>query len=111
MFLVVIDAQSKWLEVHPMPTIVVQTTIQHPRAIITQLGVPERVVSDRRPTFISWELKNFWCQNGIDHVMSASYHPATNGLMERAVQTFKEGVKILKKGDMATFIDTPLIRN
>ena len=32
--------------------------------------------------------------------MAAPYHLATNGLVDRAVQTFKEGVKKLGKGDI-----------
>ena len=99
LFLVVIDAHSKWLEVHPIPTIMAQATIHCLRTIFAQFGLPDRVVSDNGPTFISWEFKNFLCQNGVEHVMSAPYHPATNGLVERAVQTLKGGVKKLKKDD------------
>ena len=40
----------------------------------------------------------FWGQNRVEHVMTAPYHPATNG----AAQTFKGGVEKLKKGDIQT---------
>ena len=100
MFLVVIDAHSKWLKVHPMPTIMALTTIQHLRTIIASFGLPERVVSDDAPTFTSWEFRNFVRENGVEHVMCALYHPATNGLVERVVWTFKRGVNKSKNGGM-----------
>ena len=41
----------------------------------------------------SAEFSEFMARNGIRHIKSAPYHPATNGLAERAVQTFKNALK------------------
>ena len=43
--------------------------------------------------FVSQEFEEFLRKNGISHVMSAPYHPASNGLAERAVQIVKKGLK------------------
>ena len=37
--------------------------------------------------------KDFLSVNGIQHIQSAPYHPATNGEAERFVQTFKQHMK------------------
>lgn len=48
------------------------------------------MVSDNGPQFVSEEMKTFLRMKGI---RSAPYHPATNGLAERFVQTLKHSLK------------------
>ena len=55
-------------------------------------------MSDNGSNFVSSEFKSFLQKNGIKHITSAPYHPSTNGLVELAVQTFKQGIK--KQGDV-----------
>ena len=63
-------------------------------------------MSDNGSNFVSSEFKSFLQKNGIKHITSAPYHPSTSGLVERAVQTFKQGMK--KQGDGS--VDTKLAR-
>ena len=52
------------------------------------LGFPEGLVTDNGPAFTSQEFANFIKANGIRHLTSLPYHPASNGPAERVVQTF-----------------------
>ena len=47
----------------------------------------------------SEEFQSFIKRNGIRHRTTAPYHPATNGLAERAVQVIKNGLKRYQQGD------------
>jgi len=99
-FLVVIDSHSKWLEVHPVNAATSAVTIDKLRFIFSTHGLPDMVVSDNGSVFTSKEFTDFMTYNGITHVKSSPYHPSTNGLAERAVQTFKAGMKKLTEGTL-----------
>ena len=92
-FLVIMDAHSKWPEVMEMPTTTATRTIGVLRALFASYGLPEQIVSDNGPQFTADEFAHFCRQNGIRHIRSAPYHPATNGAVERFVQTLKKSLR------------------
>ncbi|XP_062585296.1 uncharacterized protein K02A2.6-like [Saccostrea cucullata] len=96
MFLIVIDAHSKWPEVFHMTSTTASATVKTLRTLFSRQGIPNEVVSDNGPQFISAEFKQFMTQNGIRHITSAPYHPRTNGQAERFVQSFKRAIKSAK---------------
>ena len=100
MFLVVMDTHLKWMEVKMVKNATSSTTITALRSIFATHGIPEFLVSDNGSVFTSMEFKNFTQNNGICHTTSAPYYPATNGLAERAVQTFKFFLKKTPNGTL-----------
>lgn len=96
MFLLVVDAKSKWIEVFPMSSTTASAAIQALHFLFATHGLPEEVVSDNGPQFVALEMKEFLKSNGIRHCLSSPYHPASNGEVERAVRTFKESMKTMK---------------
>lgn len=93
MFMVIVDAHSKWPEVHLMSSTTTTKTIQVLRGLFSRYGLPETLVSDNGPQFTSHEFDTFMKSNGVQHIRSAPFHPSTNGLAERFVQTFKQSLK------------------
>ena len=95
MFLLIVDAHSKWMDIHITDTNSSQITINKLRQTFATFGLPKMIVTDNGSSFTSKEFQSFMMENGIIHKRSSPYHPATNGLAERAVQTFKYGIKKL----------------
>ena len=93
MYLLVIDAHSKWPEIVEMRSTTAYKTVEELRKLCAAYGLPEQVVSDNGPQFVSEEFTKFIKLNGIKHIKSAPYHPSTNGAAERLVQTFKKTMK------------------
>ncbi|GFO27254.1 Pol polyprotein [Plakobranchus ocellatus] len=96
MFLVIVDAHTKWVEIIPTATSTSSATINILSTTFARYGIPEQVVSDNGPQFTSEDFRAFISSNGIKHTRSAPYHPATNGLAERMVQSFKNAMKAAK---------------
>ncbi|CAB4028416.1 Transposon Tf2-9 poly, partial [Paramuricea clavata] len=72
-------------------------TIEVLRNLFARFGIPEQIVSDNGPQFVSEEFRSFMKSNGVKHITSAPYHPATNGLAERSVQTFKQALRSMEE--------------
>lgn len=59
MFLLIIDAHSKWLDIHITNSSNAQTTIEKRRITFASKGLPEIVVFNNGPTFVRGEFKDF----------------------------------------------------
>ena len=94
MYLIVVDAYSKWPEVIRMSssTSTSQTT-NVLLSLFSRHGLPDKLVSDNGPQFTPDEFKECITNCGILHIKIAPYHPQTNGEAERFVQTFKNFIK------------------
>ncbi|XP_046572027.1 uncharacterized protein K02A2.6-like [Haliotis rubra] len=97
MFMVAVDEYSKWPEVEIMKSTTATATVSVLRQMFARHGIPDNIVTDNGPQFISEEMSSFTKKNGIKHTLSAPYHPASNGLAERFVQSFKNSLKAEKK--------------
>lgn len=95
-FFILVDALSRWPEVFLLKDITTQKTITSLREIFSRFGIPKCLVSDNGAQFTSHEFQQFLQSNGIIHKRTAPYHPATNGLAERFVQTLKQSLKAMK---------------
>ncbi len=62
---------------------------------MVRYGLPHIIVSDNGSQFSSQEFRHFCEKFCIRQQFSAPYHPATNGQVERAVQTFKLKMKAM----------------
>jgi len=108
-FLILVDSHSKSIEVRPVNNATSTVTIGQLRSIFATHVLPEILVTDNGTVFTSDEFTRFVKQNGIRHVRSAPYHPASNGLVERVVQTFKEFMKKISSGSIEANVPQSLL--
>lgn len=91
-YLIFTDAYSKWPEVYPMNRIDSANTVNKLRDYCSRYGIPKKIISDNGRQLISDEFEYFCKTNGILHITSAAYYPASNGAAENAVKSFKSGL-------------------
>jgi hypothetical protein len=89
MWLIVVDAMSKWPEAIPMSSTSAEATARALSRVFATHGFPKAIVSDNGPQFTSEEFEGFCKERGIRHILTPPYHPQSNGEAERFVQTFK----------------------
>ncbi|PIK53373.1 hypothetical protein BSL78_09735 [Apostichopus japonicus] len=106
----VVDAYSKWIEAVRVNNATANATITVLRRLFATYGLPETIVSDNGTQFVSEEFAQFLSSNNIEYAETAPKHPASNGLAERAVQTVKNGVKKMTRGNLELKLQQVLLR-
>ena len=69
MFVIPVDAFSKWLEVKHITAATYEITIEHISGIFTSHCLLELLITYNRTPFTSSEFEIFMVKNGIRHVM------------------------------------------
>ena len=96
MFLIIVDAYSKWVDVYPTKVSTTAVTIERLRASFATWGLPRVLCSDNASSFTCPAFQSFCTSHGIEHLTSPPLSPKSNGLAERYVQTFKNSYRSLQ---------------
>jgi len=82
--LVFADYFTRWTEAFAVAKLDTSTFVECLMdGIVSRFGVPERLLSDQGPNFVSALAKAFYETIGVKKLTSAAYHPQTQGLVER----------------------------
>src|SRR5258705_4153280 len=94
--LMVVDPLSKWI--HTIPTVtsldsagVAQLFLEH---VWHHHGLPEEVISDHGPAFVSNFLRELAALLGVKLTPSTSYHPQTDGQTEHVNQEIEAYLQV-----------------
>ena len=109
-YLILVDTFSKWMDAARVASTSAAETMKMLRKNFATHGLPEILVSDNGSGFVSEEFKTFLKRNSIKHVTTAPYHPSSNGAVERYVQTFKNMLNKMNKGNLEEQLDRCLFQ-
>ena len=89
--LTIIDRYSRWLEAIPLSSV---TAVDCARALlrgwISRFGVPQDITTDQGPQFTSVLWTELMASLGVKALRTTSYHPQSNGMVERVHRVLKE---------------------
>ncbi|XP_047533388.1 uncharacterized protein K02A2.6-like [Vanessa atalanta] len=96
MFLIIVDAYSKWVECYTMMNFYgTKAVVSKLYDFMARVGIPHTLVTDNGTSFTSQDFKDFCLSNGIKHVFSPPYHPVSNGQAESFVKIIKKGLQAI----------------
>lgn len=95
-FILVIYYFSKFIETMPLEKLDSIHTINALKSIFARHGIPKTIRSDNGTNYSSEVFKTFVDSWNIKHITSSPTHAQSNGMVERAIQTFKN---IMKKAE------------
>ena len=92
-----IDRSTRWTEAIPLiDTTASSVALAFVSGWVSRLGVPLEVVTDRGSQFESELFANIAAIIGFNHIRTTSYHPQSNGMIERFHRTLKSAIMARK---------------
>ena len=91
--MVTVDHYSDFIELDELDNTLSSTFRKCSKSIFSRHGIPEVLISDNGPQFISTEFAAFCDLYGITHITSSPYWPKGNGKAESAVKIVKTFMK------------------
>ncbi|KAK3548515.1 hypothetical protein QTP70_013359 [Hemibagrus guttatus] len=97
---VVVNRFSKSCRLLPLngPPTAMETAELMFNHVFCYFGIPEDIVSDQGPQFISKVWKAFFTHLSVAVSLLSGYHPQTNGQMERKIQEISRYLRIFCHG-------------
>uniref|UniRef100_A0A914UKM8 Integrase catalytic domain-containing protein n=1 Tax=Plectus sambesii TaxID=2011161 RepID=A0A914UKM8_9BILA len=100
---VAIKHLTKWVEARPLKTKGAGEVLEFFEELCSRIGMPKVLISDQGGEFCNKLLDGFCEANGIDHRMTAAYHPQSNGATDQANQTIKKQLRKIAEDNCNTW--------
>jgi transposase InsO family protein len=96
----VIDRSTRWLEAILVKNLEATTAVDAlVEGWISRFAVPADITTDRGTQFTSQVWAKLCNRLGVKHHMTTAYHPASNGLVERAHRQLKDSLRACLAGN------------
>ena len=103
-FLIIVDYYSKFSYIRKLSTTTSAMVAEQTKQILSESGIPQRVISDNGPQFTGEAYQQFVCTWEIEHVTSSPRYPMSNGMVERAIRTVKNTLDKARKSGVDPYL-------
>ena len=88
-YLLLVDYFSCYVDIVKLTSTTSSAVISAIKSIFSRHGIPELLISDNGPQYVSKEFEEFAEKYNFKHTTSSTHFPQSNGQAERTVQTVK----------------------
>ena len=103
-YLVTVDYYSDYYELDKLPNAKAGNVIKATKSHFARHGIPEQLISDNGPQYISDEFKLFAREQDFEHKPVDPYNSQANGKVESAVKKAKKILRKSKKSNSDAFL-------